>query len=131
MLLLVILIQVILGTQVREALEGVKRTMPLLERGAWLEHTGLIDQVHRSFSWLVAGLAGYFFWLVKKRKCHFMIVHLSVLLLSIVVFQILSGIGMAYASIPPFLQVMHLWLSAVMIMIPFIALLLIKEGHEK
>lgn len=111
------LIQISLGTEVRGSLEIVKKENPTLARADWIEDVGLIDQVHRSFSWLVlVGILGINY-LIHRRltpKQHRLQWAARVTTLLVVV-QILAGIGLAYAGLPPILQVVHLVVASLMV----------------
>lgn len=111
------LIQISLGTEVRGGLEIVKKENPTLARADWIEEVGLIDQVHRSFSWLVlVGILGINYLLHRRLtpKQHRLQWAARVATLLVVV-QILAGIGLAYAGLPPILQVAHLVVASLMV----------------
>ena len=125
------LIQIILGSQVREAIEAVKVASPWLERGEWLAQTGLIDTIHRSFSWLVLILV---FVLLQRTRSNQTGPYLPLVVTLITIstlLQILAGIVLAYLSLPPVFQVLHLWLAAFMISAQFFALFLIIHAQRE
>ena len=70
-------IQMILGTQVRESIDVVKMGMSLTDRSLWIEQLGIIYKVHRSFSWLLIITIGLLYTSSKifkessigKNKC--------------------------------------------------------------
>lgn len=102
-----LLIQIILGTQVRETLDRLAATV---NREDWIANAGLDFIIHRTFSWLVlliiAGL-----WL-KLRKTSteksFLVVPFLLILSSL-----LTGAAMAFLAVPPLLQPIHLLLAVV------------------
>ena len=66
-LLLVTTLQLVLGTQVREAIDAVKLSTDLQE--SWLVRTNRIDFViHRSFSWLVLFSALWIMSILWKKQ---------------------------------------------------------------
>ena len=62
-----IILQVILGTQVREKVDEFTKDDQGIVRGEWLDHAGLVDHLHRPLSLLVLGLS-LFIWFQAKRK---------------------------------------------------------------
>jgi len=114
-LLLVTLIQMVLGTQVREAIDVISRGNPDLDRSLWVDNLGAIDAVHRSFSWLVIFSSVYLVWFAKKSKVTPFFSRLSVLILALVISQVVAGIVLAYLGMPPAFQVFHLLGSALLI----------------
>lgn len=108
--LLLTLVQVGFGTQLRGELENIENEQgEILARSKWIEETGWVDMVHRSYSWLiVAGMVGIVYYTHRKidpSRWLRMIAKASVGLLAV---QIVAGIGMAYGGLPPALQVVHL-----------------------
>ena len=108
--LLLTLVQVGFGTQLRGELENIEDEQgEILARSKWIEETGWVDMVHRSYSWLiVAGMVGIVYYTHRKidpSRWLRMIAKVSVGLLAV---QIVAGIGMAYGGLPPALQVVHL-----------------------
>jgi cytochrome c oxidase assembly protein subunit 15 len=102
----VLLIQIILGTQVREALDQVAEA--LAARDSWIAALGFDFIIHRSFSWVVLIITSGFvlkLWKYDTLKGFTGIVFLLIL------GTLLSGAGMAWFSVPAFLQPVHLLLA--------------------
>jgi len=116
-------IQILLGSQVREALDLVDQSLP---RSIWLEQVGLINQMHRSFSWIVLFSAIYLFWFTKKEILSENIKWLSKMALGLVLAQIFTGVVLAYGGLPATFQVLHLGLSS-MLLIPMFILIFISK----
>ena len=104
-----IILQVILGTQVREKVDEFTKDDQGIVRGEWLDHAGLVDHLHRPLSLLVLGLS-LFIWFQAKKKNES--TRLPVWILAGVGGQILLGIILAYAGLPPWSQTAHLVLGA-------------------
>ncbi len=129
LIIVVTVIQVIFGTQVREALEAVKAAYPALDRSEWIDRVGQIDQIHRSFSWLVVVFVIYFHYLVRKSDGGPYLSTMAGLLTTAVLLQIAVGAGLVYLGMPPAFQVFHLWIGAFTVSVPFLALLFVSESH--
>lgn len=126
-LLVLTLTQVLLGTQVREGIDMVNKE--LVERSEWLEQVGIIDEIHRSFSWsiLLVGLAIIYY--VKKHNLVYSISRLAFSVIALIVLQILLGIVLAYGGMPASFQVLHLGFSAILVIA--IQLLLLSSRHHR
>ena len=104
-----IILQVILGTQVREKVDEFTKEPEGIARENWLDHAGLVDHLHRPLSLLVLGLSAWIFWSARKRSENN---SLPTWILGCVLGQILLGIVLAYAGLPPWSQTAHLVLGA-------------------
>ena len=104
-----IILQVILGTQVREKVDEFTKDDQGIVRGEWLDHAGLVDHLHRPLSLLVLGLSLFIFFQAKKKNES---TKMPVRILAGVGGQILLGIILAYAGLPPWSQTAHLVLGA-------------------
>jgi len=104
-----IILQVILGTQVREKVDEFTKDDQGIVRGEWLDHAGLVDHLHRPLSLLVLGLSLFIWFQAKKKKES---TKMPVWILAGVGGQILLGIILAYAGLPPWSQTAHLVLGA-------------------
>jgi cytochrome c oxidase assembly protein subunit 15 len=104
-----IILQVILGTQVREKVDEFTKEPEGVARENWLDHAGLVDHIHRPLSILVLGLSVWIFWTARKRAKKDL---LPTWILGCVLGQILLGIILAYAGLPPWSQTAHLVLGA-------------------
>ena len=127
-LLLISFIQIVLGSQIREALAHISDTYPHLARGEWLGEVGALDMIHRSYSWLVLAGAIWFYRAVGPLDHAHAVRDLARLNNSVIIVQILLGAGLAYLGLPPVLQIFHLLLAALMISVQFLALLLLAHA---
>lgn len=128
-LLAVTMVQLGIGTQVREALDMVAKTMPWVARPDWLLLTGVVDVIHRSFSWLVLGALG---WVVVVRRRPGMpqwVGRMTGLVAGLTLLQIAVGIGLAYGGMSPALQVVHLSGVSLLISAQFVMLLMVSEAE--
>jgi cytochrome c oxidase assembly protein subunit 15 len=115
--------QVLLGTQVREGIDVIARVLGSEGRSMWVEQSGTVFYIHRSFSWLVLITHGYLAYYVFKKiptQVSNLTKRLALGLISIIIIETFTGIGMAYFSIPAFLQPVHLFLAVVALGILFI-----------
>lgn len=119
-LLVLSLVQVILGTQVREEVDAVALAYGYQERTSWVENLGLVFYIHRSYSILLVVLHAWLGWqFYRKLGSRHTLTRISLFLLAVVGFEVLTGIIMAYFAIPAFLQPMHLLFGTALFGIQF------------
>lgn len=118
MCMFLLLTQVVLGTEVRAA---VDRVAELQEgRGKWISLIWPDFIVHRSFSWVVLLVHAIFILRLKKTTGNNA---LSLSLVLLILLTILSGAGMGYFSVPAFLQPIHLLVATVTFGLQFLLFL--------
>lgn len=104
--LALVFIQIFLGTRVREVVDEVSNQ--LSDRNAWISALGITFIIHRSFSWVILVFHAVLLRnLWKSEPTRGFVLPLFLLILG----TILSGMGMAYFAVPPFLQPVHLLLA--------------------
>lgn len=121
------LIQILLGTQVREVMDGVITKLGYSERARWVEDLGMKFYVHRSFSIIVVIVN--FIWISKIWKSEgrsSIQSRIAAACLIVLIIELLSGLAMAYFGVPPFAQPVHLVLAILMIGLQFVIWLLIN-----
>ena len=113
----VLLVQILLGTQVREAIDNVARTAV---REQWISAIAAQFTIHRSFTWIVLLLH---IGLVYNLRSSQALKSLQLTLVLLIAGTIASGVGMAWFAVPPFLQPVHLLLAALCFGIQFLFVL--------
>lgn len=104
--------QIVLGTQVREAIDAIASSLSYAMRATWVSKLGTEFLIHRSFSILILGLHAALIYIVLKGQLKNELIHkIGKYLLILVIIEILSGAMMAYFGIPPFIQPVHLLFS--------------------
>ena len=122
------LIQVLIGTQVREAVDAVGASLGAENRHEWIENLGLVFYIHRSYSILIIGLQlGWIYWLKKYSNTKGILNRLAIILGFLVLIEIVTGIIMAYGAIPPMFQPIHLTLATIVVGIQFVSWLLLND----
>jgi heme a synthase len=103
---IMLLFQIFLGTQVREELDKVFMS----PRSNWISLLGFEFAIHRSFSWIVLIFHGILIWQLYKTTGAKV---LTSALMTLILCSFLTGAGMAYFSVPAFLQPVHLLLATI------------------
>ncbi|MBM4207417.1 MAG: heme A synthase [Gammaproteobacteria bacterium] len=106
------LLQVMMGTQVREAVDFIANEHGYIDRQYWRDDFPVIFYVHRSFSSLILFTNA---WLVWKLYTHVdrstPAVKAGLLLMGLIVTAILAGITMDRLGMPPAAQPVHLLMA--------------------
>lgn len=119
-----LLLQILLGTQVREAID---RVAGLLPREEWISNLDGTFIMHRSFSYIVLILhVGLIVKLWKTDTAKAFLLPLILLILS----TILTGAGMALFAVPSYLQPVHLLLATVTFGMQFRLLLMLNRKEQ-
>lgn len=105
LLVILVLIQVVLGTQVREEIDIISKSLSYQQRELWIPALPSVFIIHRSFSWLIILVIGFMFYKFKdiiKAKKDVMLVGILALV------NMLLGIIMVYLDMPAIAQPLHL-----------------------
>lgn len=119
------LIQVVLGTHVREAVDVIKNSVYAPPREVWLDDIGFSLLVHRSFSWLILFAGAYLVYALRKGGAEGIILSLGRLNVILILLQIATGVGIYYLDIPPVLQIAHLVGLSLMVTAQFLYILIL------
>ena len=114
LLLVLIFVEGVLGTRIREMNTELAKTHAGLGRSEWigiLEHTWPY-LIHRSFSWLILAAAAFAWWRSRQTGSPG---RTATGALAVVLGQMVLGLIMARVEIHPVVQVAHLGLSAVLL----------------
>ena len=126
--LILLLVQIVFGTQVRESLDIVAEQLGNSQRNNWIDNLGLIFIVHRSFSLLLLAISILLFYFLRKANSESnLLVGYTKILVTLFIVEILSGAIMAYFAIPFWVQPLHLLLGTLLIGWQFYMLLLVTN----
>ena len=121
-----LLVQILFGTQVREGIDRMANQIQSREN--WISGLGLEFFLHRSFSWLVLilhVLLAVKLW--KMSGVNRFALSINLLILG----TILTGVGMAWFAVPPFLQPLHLLLATITFGVQFLLMLQIIKTDRR
>ena len=113
------LIQVVLGTQVREFVDEKVKLIGY-DKANWLTDVPIKFYIHRSFSIIVLIVNFYLLYLNKKLRLEFNKVNYIILLIGV---EILTGILMYYFDFPVLSQPIHLVIATIIFGLQFYILL--------
>jgi len=110
--LAVSIIQIVLGTEVRETVDAVASHFQGEYRGQWVTEAGNIFITHRSTAIFVVIFNVLLYALVRKEfNRHSLQQQLMSFTFLMIMLQIVSGIILSYCALPPYAQAIHLLLA--------------------
>ena len=109
--IIVLLGQIFLGTEVREQVDAISKSLQYQNREIWLAKTDYFFDMHKTFSIIASFLCVVVFWRSLsyqslQKKGLFILVSLLCLMA--------LGLVMAYINIPAFAQPLHLLFSSIL-----------------
>lgn len=123
MAMILLIVQVLLGTEVRAAIDRVAGLF--IPRESWITEAGKDFLIHRSFSWIVVLVhAVLVYRLFKTSRAN----PLPVALVLLILLTLITGIGMAYFAVPAYLQPIHLLVATLTFGIQFLLLMRLKTN---
>ena len=114
--LIILLIQIIIGTDVREQVDAVSAALNYTQRNTWLTHLNAVFDVHKATSIIVSLLVIFVFW---RSLSHVVLQRIGMFLFLIVLLLMAAGISLASFNIPAFIQPIHLLLSSILFVVLF------------
>ena len=106
--LALVLVQIVLGTAVREQIDHISKQLNYLQRDTWISKLDYVFYMHRSFSLVIAVLCLYIYFQYKKSGIPLISTPLIVIC---VISEIALGIVMANLDMPALAQPLHLLFS--------------------
>jgi cytochrome c oxidase assembly protein subunit 15 len=110
--MLLTLAQVIMGTQVREAVDFIANEHKYINREFWRDSFPLIFYVHRSFSALILLTNLWIVWKIHRHTDQQNVLRRSAYaLIGLISLAILAGISLDRLGVPPVAQPIHLLIA--------------------
>jgi len=126
------LLQVAMGTQVREAVDTLANGQAALERQYWRESFPVIFYVHRSFSSLILFTHVWLVWqlyqFVPKDSLLF---RTGLALAGLVVSAILAGVSLDRLGMPPIAQPIHLLMANLIFGVQFFLFICVNYALQQ
>jgi cytochrome c oxidase assembly protein subunit 15 len=125
------IVQVILGTQVREGLEMLRERFPLLPASEFRNHIGSINYVHAVLGIViaVATLTVGSVILRKSRRLSGLVRESIWGVMLLVTAQLAIGLVLVLAGLPSLMQLFHLWIAGLYIGALFVLYSAFKRGQ--
>lgn len=114
--LVILLVQIVLGTQVREQIDEISKSFKYQQRELWMAGLDNLFIIHRSLSWLVAVGCLILWW--KARRFSGLQRNALFILFTVLVTIVLGGI-MYWFNIPALAQPLHLLFASILALAVF------------
>ncbi|MEE9397670.1 MAG: COX15/CtaA family protein [Methylococcales bacterium] len=125
------LLQVVLGTQVREAVDTIAQAHQFGDRHLWRDELPIIFYVHRSFSIAVLLINLWLTWRIIGVVNRGSLLSSSTLsLISLIVIAIATGKVMDSFGIPAFVQPIHLFLATLIFGLQFFIYITLRYSAD-
>ncbi len=128
--LILTIIQIIIGTQVREFIDEQITIIGEMEKNLWLSVLPSIFLTHRSFSLLILTVNFYIIYLSRKINLNSKIIFW---ILGIIAIEIILGVAMFYLHFPFSSQPLHLLLATILFGVQFyfyISIIKINQNNK-
>jgi cytochrome c oxidase assembly protein subunit 15 len=122
--LIILLIQIIIGTEVREQVDEVSKSLNYQHRELWIDKLNFVFDIHKTFAVTTAVLVIFVCW---RSLSHAILQKWAALLLLIVLLLMAAGLTLSNLNIPAFIQPIHLLLSSIL----FVALFAFRLNLRK
>ncbi len=110
--MLMTLLQVVMGTQVREAVDLIANDHAYIDRQYWRDDFPIIFYVHRSFSSIILFTNAWVCWKIFQRFDRATFIYkVSLLLIGLIVTAIIAGVCLDRLGVPPVAQPIHLLIA--------------------
>jgi cytochrome c oxidase assembly protein subunit 15 len=127
-LILITVGQVLLGTQVREAVDHVALLMGEPSRSDWAANLGGKFETHKWFSLIVVGLHIVFLYRILQNNSQRGIIYKFTMgLIVLIAIEMASGLILGYLGLPAYAQPVHLTIAILMLGVQFILYLLLNK----
>jgi cytochrome c oxidase assembly protein subunit 15 len=123
------LVQLVMGTQVREEVDHLVNDSVVTDRGDWAGELGPLVLVHRSFSIAVLAVT---LWLARRLAREAaraaLLRRLAWWIVAVIAVEIAAGAGLFYLGFPPALQPVHLLLASVLLGLQFLTVIVWRHA---
>ena len=126
------LIQVAMGTQVREAVDFIAHEHKYIDREYWRDSFPIIFYIHRSFSAIILFTNLWIIWKIYHAvKNNNLLLRYSYLLLSVIIIAIIAGVTLDRLGVPPIAQPIHLLMANLIFGVQFFIYICLVYSSEK
>jgi cytochrome c oxidase assembly protein subunit 15 len=123
--IIVSVLQIVLGTEVREAVDAVSKRLAFTQRENWLEEVGKIFSYHRDMAILVLVLNLWIYREVKDKFSGKQALLIGNSIGIVLIIQIGTGVILSNFALPPYAQALHILFSTVLFSLQYYLFLLI------
>lgn len=123
------LVQLVMGTQVREAVDLIARSSNHTDRHLWIDNLPLIFNIHKYYAIALVALNGWLVLAVLNHSERASLRRLSIALAALTLGTTVIGMSMDRLHLPMFAQPLHLWLASLIFGTQLAILLIIRHAR--
>lgn len=125
------LLQLVMGTQVREAVDLIARSSDYENRHLWIDNLPLMFSIHKYYAIFLLGLNGWLVLAILKHSQSAVLKGLSIALAVFLLGTIAVGMSMDRLHLPWFSQPLHLWLASLIFGAQLAVFLVIRHVRQR
>lgn len=119
-------LQIVLGTEVREAIDAIAKAMMYNDRGSWVIKVGDTFSYHRDVAVLVLIVNLVIYKIVKDRfNGKTIALRVGNAIAIVLIIQLLTGLLLSNFALPPYAQALHILFSTVLFTLQYYLYLLV------
>jgi len=124
------LLQLVMGTQVREAMDLIARSLDHDNRHLWVDNLPVVFTLHKYFSIPLVALNAWLAYSVLTHSNSVLLRRLSIALVACLAGAVAIGMSMDRLHVPIFSQPMHLWLASLIFGTQLAILLVVRHARR-
>ena len=124
------LLQLVMGTQVREAVDLIARSHDHDNRHLWIDNLPLVFALHKYYAIPLVAINGWLAYTILTHSNSALLRRLSIALVVCLMGSIAIGMSMDRLHVPIFSQPMHLWLASLIFGTQLALLLVVQNARE-
>jgi len=122
------LAQLVIGTQVREAVDHLSRAAVVTERHLWIESLPVTFALHKWLAAPLLALSAWLAWSVLSTSRSGALRTLNIALVALMLGTVAIGMSMDRLHLPAFAQPLHLWFGSLIFGTQLAILLVIRSA---
>lgn len=106
------LVQLVVGTQVREAIDLIAKQSNYINRHLWIDNLPMIFNIHKILAVPLLLINGWLVWQFLSRTQSALLSFLNWSLAALLLGTVVMGMSMDRLSLPIYAQPLHLWMAS-------------------
>ena len=110
----ILLLEVVLGTEIRGGLEMIRKDNPLVESQFLLNMLGPFKYIHTILGFIITGFSGMLWYRLVNNSINpsKIMTQISTAILGLVLTQIIMGELLVFLDVIPLIQLFHMWVAS-------------------
>ena len=110
----ILLLEVVLGTEIRGGLEMIRKDNPMVESQFLLNMLGPFKYIHTILGFIITGFSGMLWYRLVNNSINpsKIMTQISTAILGLVLTQIIMGELLVFLNVIPLIQLFHMWVAS-------------------